>query len=158
MKLRVADLSDEVRLVEFSRSASEMDALLASGSHSSGQHFGADLRVSGEIYRSGDDVIFTGALGCKMRCECSRCLDEFYWDLERKFSYVIAKEGSVGQKDDVGVDHYAGEELDLMPLVCDEAMLGLRSVMLCSPECRGLCQRCGANLNRELCDCGASPA
>ena len=26
-------------------------------------------------------------------------------------------------------------------------------VVLCQPDCKGLCPHCGANLNRETCDC-----
>jgi uncharacterized protein len=32
-------------------------------------------------------------------------------------------------------------------------MLALPTRPLCAEDCRGLCDSCGANLNREACDC-----
>ena len=60
-------------------------------------------------------------------------------------------------EDDEGVDHYSGEDLDLGPLVREQALLSLDSLPLCSEDCRGLCVGCGANLNREACSCPDEP-
>jgi len=42
---------------------------------------------------------------------------------------------------------------DLTDMVRQELLLALPMKPLCSEECKGLCPRCGVNLNIETCDC-----
>ena len=44
-------------------------------------------------------------------------------------------------------------ELDLSGPVREEVVLAVDPYVVCDPECRGLCPRCGANLNIEACGC-----
>jgi uncharacterized protein len=48
---------------------------------------------------------------------------------------------------------FDGDELDLEPLVRDAVLLDLPLAPLCSPECRGICPRCGENWNVTTCAC-----
>jgi len=43
----------------------------------------------------------------------------------------------------------AGEELDLARWARDALALALPTQLVCTAECRGLCPRCGANLNED---------
>ena len=43
--------------------------------------------------------------------------------------------------------------LDLDELVNEECQLFLPAKMLCKEDCKGLCQKCGKNLNYEKCEC-----
>ena len=45
----------------------------------------------------------------------------------------------------------------MTPLVYEEAILALPTRPLCAEDCRGLCPRCGANLNQGACGCPAAP-
>ena len=47
--------------------------------------------------------------------------------------------------------------IDLVPLVEQALLLELPLVPLCDDDCRGLCPRCGANLNEGPCQCGDGP-
>ena len=60
--------------------------------------------------------------------------------------------------DDGGDDHliwYEGEEIDLSPLLRERLLLALPTLPLCRDDCRGLCARCGADLNAGPCGCAA---
>ena len=46
--------------------------------------------------------------------------------------------------------------LDVDELVYSEVILNLPSKHLCKSDCRGLCQKCGKNLNEGDCDCEKS--
>jgi uncharacterized protein len=52
---------------------------------------------------------------------------------------------------------YEGDTIDLTPLVHEQAILALPTRPLCGEGCRGLCPRCGANLNAGPCGCPAPP-
>ena len=58
----------------------------------------------------------------------------------------------------IGLASYDGDEIDLAPLVDEQTLLALPTRPLCSEDCRGLCPRCGANLNAGPCDCPAPAA
>lgn len=155
MIVRIPDLKDEVRQLEFFEPAAELNTLVAASPGADDQHFARDLAVVAEIYRSGHDVHFQGSIEGDVRAECARCLEEFERPLHRDFRFVILPRPAAtdDSEDDEGVDHYSGDELDLGPLVREQALLSLESIPLCTPACRGLCPGCGANLNREECPC-----
>jgi uncharacterized protein len=44
-------------------------------------------------------------------------------------------------------------KLDLSEPVREEVVLAIDPYVVCDPECKGLCPRCGANLNVEVCGC-----
>ncbi|MBR4910732.1 MAG: DUF177 domain-containing protein [Clostridia bacterium] len=46
--------------------------------------------------------------------------------------------------------------LDVDELVYSEVILNLPSKHLCRPDCKGLCQKCGKNLNEGDCNCDNS--
>jgi len=153
--IRVPDLKEEVRQLEFFEPAAAVNARIAGSPGPNDQHFARDLTVVAEIYRSERDVHFEGSVEGEVTATCARCLDEFERPLQRDFRFVILPrpEGRDDEEDDEGVDHYSGDDLDLTPLVTEQALLALDSMPLCTPDCRGLCAGCGANLNREECRC-----
>ena len=46
-----------------------------------------------------------------------------------------------------------GYNLDVDQLVGNELTLNLPMKVLCREDCKGICSRCGTNLNRGTCDC-----
>lgn len=160
MIIRVPDLKDEVRQLEFFEPAAALNALVDASPGANDQHFARDLAVEAEIYRSDHDVLFQGSIEGEVKAFCALCLEEFERPLRRDFRFVIMPltAGTDDAEDDEGVDHYSGDNLDLSPLVREQALLALDSLPLCSPSCRGLCAGCGANLNREECRCEADAA
>jgi uncharacterized protein len=154
MIVRVPDLSDEVRTLDFHEQAAKLNDALGANDRWVDQRFEEDVTVRADLYRSGTDVHFNGSVTGSVTCTCPRCLDEFRRPLAREFRFLIVKaEAGQDVEDDEGLDHYDGDELDLGPLVREQAILALDSAELCSEDCLGLCVRCGANRNREPCTC-----
>lgn len=156
MIVKVADLGDAVRRVTFSESEPLLNATLAEGAGDAEQRFVAPVEVDAEVYRHGTDVYFLGALRSTVVSTCRRCAEEFSEPLVRDFKFLIVKAGGghdEGLEDDTGLDHYDGDEIDLSPLVVEQALLALNGLPLCSETCKGLCAGCGANLNTETCTC-----
>lgn len=155
MIIRVPDLREEVRQLEFVEPAAALNDRIDAAPAADEQHFSRDLDVTGEIYRSERDVHFWGRIEGAVKATCVRCLDAFERPLEREFRFVILPRGAADDDaaDDEGVDHYSGDELDLGPLVIEQALLALDPLPLCSPDCRGLCAQCGAKAGSEECRC-----
>lgn len=86
---------------------------------------------------------------------CDRCLDPVRIDLEfdiiRAIDLNETEEERIANLDEQ--PYVNGYNLDVDQLVCDELILNLPMKVLCSDDCKGICNRCGTNLNRETCDC-----
>lgn len=84
---------------------------------------------------------------------CDRCAD----DIERKYDFSLNKiiVNAMENENDDYDDYIVVENnvLDLDELVKEECQLFLPAKMLCKDDCKGLCQKCGKNLNYEKCEC-----
>jgi uncharacterized protein len=59
---------------------------------------------------------------------------------------------------DTEIGYYQEEGLVLEDVLREQVLLSLPARSLCRQDCKGLCPRCGRNLNTESCNCGDSPA
>jgi uncharacterized protein len=55
--------------------------------------------------------------------------------------------------DDLTIEFYRDETIDVGALVREQCYLALPMKPLCRPDCQGLCPQCGANLNETTCSC-----
>jgi len=125
-----------------------------------------DYTVQGPIsvtlshYRAGTEVFLEGELSARTAAVCARCAEEFVASSTRSFRYVLAPKalddsaGGDQRDEDVEYSHYLGDEIDLSPPIREQLLLALPTKPLCAENCRGLCPRCGANLNLGACGCG----
>jgi uncharacterized protein len=85
---------------------------------------------------------------------CDRCLEpvvtEISYDID---SDVDMKESSKLEEDEEEKDFIDGYNLDVDKLVFGEVILLIPSKTLCRQDCKGLCLKCGANLNDGECGC-----
>ncbi len=84
---------------------------------------------------------------------CDRCLIEFDRDYCFDFEHILVR--SLNNSDDS--DEYIvteNDELDMDELALSDCLLSLPSKMLCREDCKGLCPKCGADLNQGECNCG----
>ena len=49
-----------------------------------------------------------------------------------------------------------GDVVDISSIVREELLLALPEYSVCRPDCRGLCPRCGIDLNQSTCECGSA--
>lgn len=116
-------------------------------------------RVSLWIERRAREVVVTGGFEATARQSCSRCLEpvaahvEPQMDLHLVPSPRARHEEAELSLDDLEVDFYQGDLLDVGGLVRGETHLALPMKPLCRPDCRGLCPVCGGNRNVSPCAC-----
>lgn len=116
----------------------------------------ADLRLTS----TGAGIMVEGKLQVKVRLRCSRCLEEFTRVLEIPLRELYREEGQATfpatkeeQAHEEGVTTFTGETIDLTEMVRDTLLTALPMKALCREDCRGLCPRCGKNLNQGECSC-----
>jgi uncharacterized protein len=133
---------------------------------------GLDLRA---VERT---VCVTGVVEGTAIRQCVRCLKEF--DDPMTFSVRAAYEREIkattlgAKRDDPrrkktaleiepeeqndDVYYYAGDHLELAPMLREQVILASPMHPLCSEQCLGLCARCGKDLNEGPCRCSAEEA
>lgn len=86
---------------------------------------------------------------------CDRCLKEVKYKMNIEVNKDIDMNESEndGAEDDKDLFFIDEDELDVEKLVYNEVLVNLPMKILCSKNCKGICNRCGANLNSQTCDC-----
>ena len=115
--------------------------------------------VALRLDRDGVDVVVTGEIGVTALQTCGRCLEEFTTQVRPAIDVRVVPRPGTGADvelgaDDLDVDFYDNDELNLARLIETETLLGLPMKPLCRADCRGLCRTCGANRNTAPCACG----
>lgn len=121
----------------------------------------APLALELQFHLPGSQVIVEGYIRTVLELACVRCLKDFPLPLEARFRYVFwpsSKEAPAAEKelsaDELEVQNYTqGEPVDLRPLIAEQLYLQMPQYPHCSDSCRGLCPRCGADLNEAPCSC-----
>lgn len=119
-------------------------------------------RVRLHVSRDGQDVLVVGELAASVPLTCSRCLEEFPGAVRQAVDvrYVPRPAASTDVQlapDDLDLDFYENDELNLAALVETETTLALPMKPLCRDDCRGLCPVCGGNRNLTPCTCQTRP-
>ena len=107
-------------------------------------------RAVGQVKNEAGVLHLTGTLTADMVCICDRCGGEFESTKELRLDATIVEE-------DTGVNPelflLEGDEIDLSDILSTCFILDMETKFLCSEDCKGLCDRCGSNLNLGPCGC-----
>ena len=103
----------------------------------------------------GRQLLITGKGKVVVEIPCDRCLEPVQNELELDFVKNVDLSVADGeQSDDFDESNYIdGYELDVEQLVCNEVLIGWPTKVLCSEDCKGICNVCGQNLNQGACNC-----
>jgi uncharacterized protein len=113
------------------------------------------LEVRGRFSSAGEGKFFWHArMETTLQLECRRCLTRVDVPFDEELELLFVDEEQA-LDDDIGcyVIPDAAPELDLRKALREELLLAVPQFVECRPDCRGLCPRCGANLNAGPCEC-----
>jgi uncharacterized protein len=110
--------------------------------------FASDVKVFGVFKNLGDVIFLEGKAKTTLKCECGRCLKEFDLDFEFDFDQKFSKKPNA---EDVLL--FEGNEISIDDTVIQALCMDLPISFLCNDDCKGLCHKCGKNLNEGTCDC-----
>ena len=107
------------------------------------------------------DLFVDGTVETAIRFRCSRCARDFSRPFSARFdlSYLpqpkwTNADGEIELKyEDMGVAYYDGIALDVNLMVLEQIELAMPMKFVCRDDCKGLCYRCGADLNEGTCLC-----
>ena len=107
--------------------------------------------VEGQAYSSADVLLLDLTARSTLDAVCDRCGKEFLQDKEIPYSCMLAEELQDEDNDEIVLLEEG--KVDLADLARTAFILGMDTKTLCSEDCKGLCHRCGADLNLGPCSC-----
>lgn len=118
------------------------------------------LDVSGSVQKIRNTVSLHLKVETVIEMECGRCLEPAAYPVKTELVYtLVPSEGRVGEEDpsrsdeDLNFGYFSNDVIELDPLVVEQVVLRVPIKPLCSDLCKGLCPRCGTNLNTGSCAC-----
>jgi uncharacterized protein len=118
------------------------------------------IQASLHLEREINGILTSGTFSTTAVVLCSRCSEPVSVPLSDSFTvlYTEAREAFGDEESELSgaemdVDIMQDDRLDVTQLLRENVLLTLPLQPLCRPDCRGLCPRCGANLNESPCQC-----
>ena len=141
---RVFENPGEVLPLEFQL---DLSGVKRGGSHP----IPSPVRISGKVENRAGVVSLGYLANYTLNMQCDRCLAPILRDCSVPFEHTIVEKLYTDENDDLilcedGV-------LDLDELITSDILLELPIKMLCREDCKGLCPKCGTNLNESTCGC-----
>ena len=115
--------------------------------------FNEPLRAEGAVENHTGALILRAELTADLRCVCARCLKEF--DRPYRLSTEAVLSETEPEDEDSEIYLLSGDCIDTDEIAVTAFVLSLDQRQLCSEDCKGICPRCGKNLNDGPCSCRA---
>ncbi len=116
------------------------------------QAFLTPLSIRGQVFNSADVLYLQAEVETELSCTCARCGKVF----QRPYAFSVEEVLAPQLEDERNTDIYPLEEgiyANVDEIVITNLVLGMETRFLCQPDCKGLCPRCGKDLNEGPCNC-----
>ena len=111
------------------------------------------VRAEGQVRNTAGVLVMSGSIETTIHGTCDRCASDFNREVHFPIDVVLVTELSNEENEDEWVFPLEGDSADLDDIVRTVFVLNLDSKLLCKEDCKGLCHRCGKNLNDGPCSC-----
>lgn len=114
------------------------------------------------VTRERDNVFVRGQIRGLLTVGCVRCLEAARVNVTAPVVLTIVPAGTAlpdaeadeaAVLDDIEFSTYEGDEIDLNDMVREQLVLSIPIAPVCAEACKGLCAKCGKDLNKGSCDC-----
>ena len=167
MEILIEQIKEEGLVFEFEKSAAAFP-VLAEMVDNGEWEFLAPIRIALRAQRIGDMVEIDADIETSVRLPCSRCLQPFEIPLKSRFALTYRHRATDGIADtepqevelsaeDMGIVYFQGEKINLKDAIQEQVVMEFPLRPLCKLDCKGLCPKCGADLNEDPCDCEQRP-
>ena len=120
--------------------------------------FSEPLSVKGGVSNTGGALSLKADVSGVMTTQCARCMKDIDISVEFTISETLMKSddgdgrnGTVPEDEDVIV--FEGNTISLDEIIENNFITNLSPRYLCREDCKGLCPKCGADLNEGDCGC-----
>lgn len=101
-----------------------------------------------------NEASIMGKMEITFAVNCDRCLKPIEKKVVIDFTRTVTGPDEYKAEDSDDEQNFMeGYELNIDDLIKDECFMNLPTKVLCRPDCKGICLRCGKDLNMGECDC-----
>ena len=111
------------------------------------------VQAEGMVRNTAGVLVMTGNITTCIHGTCDRCASAFDREIQLPIDVVLVTEMANEENEDEWVFPLEGDSADLDDIVRTVFVLNLDSKLLCKEDCKGICHRCGKNLNDGPCNC-----
>jgi uncharacterized protein len=120
------------------------------------------LNWSASAERAGNEIRIAGSLNTSVELPCSRCLEAARIAISKPFDLFFRQRDEEMFDEDEEIElteretrtaFFTGTQLAVSDILREQILLALPMKALCTVDCKGLCPRCGTNLNSCTCNC-----
>ena len=116
------------------------------------------VRVTGRLQATGEGRYFWhGDVRTVVASRCRRCLVPVTVPLEADVGALFSRDADALEDPDAYALAPEARAIDLRPAIREELLLAAPRYVVCRDDCRGLCPRCGQDLNAGPCGCAPEP-
>lgn len=115
--------------------------------------FTSPVKVTGQVTNNAGRVEINALIEFDYTAPCDRCARESVNPMNVTMEHILVQDPDEDFDDEVIV--LKNFNLNFKELVLSDVLLSLPMVVLCKPDCAGICLNCGNNLNEESCSCKA---
>ena len=118
--------------------------------------FTKPVTVVGEIVNMGGYISLDVTVHADYDAECARCLTPLERSFETSFSRTVVKKGGLVNTAEEDAEDYievSDGMLEIEIVAAEQLMLDFPMKELCDEDCKGLCPKCGHDLNEGDCGC-----
>ncbi len=113
--------------------------------------FVSPIEATGSAQSENRAVRIKATVSYDFKAQCNRCLSEIFERKTERYEHLLLL-----SEEDAPDDTYirvTGEAIEHSELLRKDIILNLPTVLLCREDCKGLCPKCGKNLNDGPCGC-----
>ncbi len=110
------------------------------------------VKITGEILSKTGIVSLSAEIAVEYTADCDRCGTPATNKHSLKLQKTLVTKLANGNEND-SILELPDMKLNLLELVREEVVLCIPSKHLCREDCKGVCQKCGKNLNEGSCNC-----
>src|SRR5437762_12684845 len=112
------------------------------------------VQVTGRLHAAGEGRFYwQGSLRAQLAGECRRCLVPVPVAVVSDIRALFTQDPDALEDPDSYPLARDATQIDLRPALREELLLAVPQWVVCREDCRGLCPRCGKDLNAGPCGC-----
>lgn len=146
MIIKISNLSEGVHSFSFDEKASDIDL---------GDPFFGNFKLDVEIKKFHNQIILDADIKLNVNFDCDRCNVNFNQVLNTQYQmvYLLGKEPVETESINITYLPLEADKINLKDDLRDFSLLAVPMKKLCMEECKGLCIKCGKELNKGECGC-----
>ena len=113
--------------------------------------FSEPVVIKGVLTNTKKGILFEADGNTEAVYLCSRCLERVKVPIQFNINEMFYPSGSVENEKEA--ETFCDDEMDLTDVIQRSILENLPMKVVCKEECKGLCPKCGKNLNEGDCDC-----